>query len=94
MKVHLIYFAHGVVTHVVIKDSELEVDRDVACRVQSVWAGLDEVEADDDRVVKADSALAVPASHGQVPGRLQAGGRDREWLRVEAGAVWLHLNMT
>ena len=36
MKVHLIYFAHGVVTHVVIKDSELEVDRDVACRVQSV----------------------------------------------------------
>ena len=36
MKVHLIYFAHGVVTHVVIEDSELEVDRDVACRVQTV----------------------------------------------------------
>ena len=36
MKVYLIYFAHGVVTHVVIEYSELEVDRDVACRVQTV----------------------------------------------------------
>ena len=60
-------------THVVIEDSELKVHRDVAC-VKSVRAGVNEVEADDDRVVKPDSTLAVPTPHGEVPCGHKAGG--------------------
>ena len=35
-RLHLIYFPHGVVTHIVIEDSELKVHRDVARRLESV----------------------------------------------------------
>ena len=63
MRLHLIYFPHGVVTHIVIEDSELKVHRDVARRLGFVCAGVKEVEADDYRVVEPDPTLAVPVPH-------------------------------
>ena len=36
VRLHLIYFPHGVVTHIVIEDSELKLPRDVARRLRSV----------------------------------------------------------
>ena len=36
VRLHLIYFPHGVVTHIVIEDSELKLHRDVTRRLGSV----------------------------------------------------------
>ena len=95
MRVYLIYVAHSVVTHIVVENSELKVHRNLTRAVETVWAsGVNEVETDDDRVVKPDSTLALPAPHREAPGGLQAGGWDPEWSGVEADAVWLYLNMT
>ena len=63
VRLHLIYFPHGVVTHIVIEDSELKLHRDVTRRLGSVCAGVKEVEADDYRVVQPHPPLAVPAPH-------------------------------
>ena len=74
LTLHLIYFPHGVVTHIVIEDSELKVHRNLARCVLSVRAGVNEVKADDYRVVKPDSTLTVPTPHGEVPCGHKAGG--------------------
>lgn len=60
-------------THIVIEDSELKVDRDVPGCVRSVRAGVEEVEADHHGVVQPHSTLAVPAADGEVPGGDEAG---------------------
>ena len=61
--------------HIVVENSELKAHSNITWGVVTVWAaGVYEVEADDDRVVKPGSTLALPAPHREAPGGLQAGG--------------------
>ena len=83
---HLLYVAHGVVTQIIIEDSELKLHFEIGLAVR-LGGCLEEVEADDDRIVEPGPALGLPAPHGQSPGGHQARGRDCERLRVEAGAA-------
>ena len=47
---HLLYVAHGVVTQIIIEDSELKLHFEIGLAVR-LGGCLEEVEADDDRIV-------------------------------------------
>ena len=63
----------------IIEDPKLYVDIGSVIGERGAGGHLDEVEADDNRVVETSPSLRRPASDGEVPDRRQAGHGDREW---------------
>ena len=77
----------------IVEDPKLDVDIGSVVREGGAGGHLDEVEADDHRVVQPRPRLWGPAPDGQVPDRGQARHGDGERRRVESFAAKFNLDV-